>query len=52
MNGTIISALLMLKIDISEHPFINNEIFEATVKFQQRGMSHAGTECTVIYRLY
>ena len=36
INVTTIYALTMLKIDISDHPFIKDDIFEATVKFPPR----------------
>ena len=33
MNRKIISALPMMKIDLSEYPFIKYDIFKATVSF-------------------
>ena len=37
MTGTHISMLTMIKIDISDNPFIKDDIFEATVFFSPRG---------------
>ena len=37
MTGTHISMLTMIKIDISDNPFIKDDIFEATVIFLPRG---------------
>ena len=37
MTGTSVSTLPTLKIDISDHPFIKDGIFEVTVKFPPRG---------------
>ena len=37
MLGTNISTLQTLKIDLSDHPFIKDNIFEVNVNFPPRG---------------
>ena len=37
MTGTNISTLPILKFDISDYPFIKDDIFEVTVKLPPRG---------------
>ena len=37
MTGTNVSTLPILKIDLSDHPFIKHDIFEVTVTFSPRG---------------
>ena len=47
MNGTNISTLTTLKIDISDHPFTKDNIFEVTVTFTTRG-----TNIGIVFQYY